>query len=154
MELLQAVSPEELKAVRELFLEYASSLGFDLCFQGFSDELARLPGEYAPPAGRLFLAFEDGRMAGCVGLRPLDAGDCEMKRLYVRPAFRGSGIGRKLALAVIDAARNAGYGRMRLDTLDSMKEAIALYESLGFQEIPPYRFNPIEGARYFELRLG
>jgi putative acetyltransferase len=153
MDLLQPVFAEDLEAVRALFLEYANRLGFDLCFQGFSEEVAGLPGEYAPPSGRLFLALEDDQRAGCAGLRPLEAGICEMKRLYVRPAFRGRGIGRRLALAVIDAARKVGYGRMRLDTLGSMKEAIALYESLGFQEIPPYCFNPIEGARYFEFLL-
>ena len=154
MYLSQPVSKEDIEAVRELFLEYARWLGFDLRFQGFSDELVRLPGEYAPPSGRLFLVSESDQWAGCVGLRPLEIGICEMKRLYVRPAFRGCGIGRKLALAVIDAARHVGYARVRLDTLGSMKEAITLYESLGFQEVPPYCFNPIDGARYFELLLG
>jgi ribosomal protein S18 acetylase RimI-like enzyme len=138
-----------LGVARALFVDYAESLGFSLCFQGFEEELATLPGKYAPPAGALLLA---GR-AGVVGVRPLGAGIAEMKRLYVAPAARGRGLGRALALAAIDAARAAGHHAIRLDTLDRMSEAIALYRALGFREIPAYYENPLEGARYFELSL-
>ena len=145
-----------LEAVRALFLEYAASLDFDLCFQGFERELAGLPGAYAPPRGRLLLATVAGEAAGCVGLRPLAGnGDaCEMKRLYVRPAFLGQGLGGRLARAVIAEARSIGYGRMLLDTVpDRMAAATALYRRLGFREIPPYYANPIPGATYLELAL-
>jgi len=145
---------DELPLVRELFREYADSLGVDLSFQGFEDELARMPGEYAPPRGALLLAGEGGEAAGCVAIRPLEPTDvCELKRLYVRPARRTGGLGRALTLAAIDEARRLGYARMRLDTLPSMDTARRLYAGLGFREIEAYRFNPIAGTRFLELEL-
>jgi putative acetyltransferase len=139
--------------VRALFEEYAASLGFSLCFQGFDQELAGLPGDYAPPAGRLLLARQGAYIAGCVALRKIDGETCEMKRLYVRPGYRGRALGRQLATTIIHEARTAGYRRMLLDTVPSMKEAVALYESLGFRRIASYRANPIPGAIYMELML-
>jgi putative acetyltransferase len=159
MKLIQAQSPEEVLAARELFAEYAAWLGFDLCFQNFDQELAELPGAYAAPSGRLFLAIADDQIAGCVALRKIASsktGDsvCEMKRLYVRPAFRGAGLGRTLAESIIEAAREIGYGRMRLDTLPGkMDQAIAMYRSLGFKNIEPYYDNPVAGAAFMELEL-
>jgi putative acetyltransferase len=144
---------DEVLMVRCLFEEYAASLGIDLCFQGFEQELAGLPGSYAPPQGRLLLARQDGQMAGCIALRPLEPGACEMKRLYVRPAFRTHGIGRVLVDRLIQEARHAGYRQMRLDTLPSMATALALYRRLGFREIAPYYKNPVEGAVFLELPL-
>ena len=138
----------------DLLREYADSLGFDLGFQGFDDELAGLPGRYAEPGGRMLLASHLGVVVGCVGMRSLEPGICEMKRLYVRPAARGLGAGRALAEAVIGTARGEGYERMRLDTIGvQMAAAVALYLQLGFVDIPPYTDNPIPGARYLELRL-
>ncbi len=143
----------EIEAVRRLFLEYAAFLGVDLWFQGFEQELAELPGAYAPPNGRLLLAFVDGTPVGCVALRESEDGICEMKRLYVQPGFRGMGLGRRLAEVIIREAREIGYQKMRLDSLTSLKEAAALYRSLGFVEIPPYRFNPLPDAVFMELVL-
>ena len=150
----QAASPEQIAQARELFLEYANSLGFSLCFQSFDQELAGLPGDYSPPHGRLLLAEYEGQVAGCVALHKLEPGICEMKRLYLRPAFRGKGLGRRLAEAILEEARNIGYQRLRLDTVGPMmKDAVALYRALGFREIPPYRPNPMEGTLYMELVL-
>jgi ribosomal protein S18 acetylase RimI-like enzyme len=151
--LFLAQTEEQIKVVRELFVEYAESLNFDLCFQNFDKEIANLPGEYASPAGRLLLAAVDEKTAGCIALRRISNEVCEMKRLYVCPKFRGRGIGRNLATAIIDDARAIGYKQMRLDTLSSMKEAIALYQSLGFTTIEPYRHNPLEGALFMQLTL-
>jgi putative acetyltransferase len=152
--IVHAASEEHIQTARSLFTEYASSLNFDLCcFQNFDQELDSLPGEYAPPAGFLMLAICDGETAGCVALRRLAIDTCEMKRLYACPAFRGRGVGRKLAEAAIRHGTAAGYQKMRLDTIDSMKEALSLYGSLGFREIEPYRYNPLAGARYMELDL-
>lgn len=153
LKILKAETERELKQIRELFTEYADSLGFDLCFQNFDEELANLPGDYAPPKGCLLLAEYKGQTAGCIGLRKLSDDICEMKRLYVRPQFRGLKIGRKLAEAVIAEARRIGYSRIRGDTIPSMQVAQALYASLGFKEIDHYRYNPIEGAVFIELSL-
>lgn len=151
---VREASPErDINTVRSLFFEYGESLGFDLCFQEFDRELEKLPGEYASPRGRILLAEEEGEMVGCVALRDLGGGTCEMKRLYVRPGFRGGGTGRALAEEIVRIAKHEGYEKMRLDTLASMKTAIALYKSMGFREIEPYRFNPICGAVYLELDL-
>jgi len=156
--LVASVAAPLLDPARELLREYALSLDVDLCFQNFDTELASLPGDYAPPSGQLLLAFVDGALAGCGGLRALAdvdyANACEMKRLYVRPAFRRFGLGRVLAQALIDEARHAGYSVMLLDTLDDMESARGLYTSLGFEEIPPYYFNPIKGAHYLKVELG
>ncbi|HJZ84551.1 MAG TPA: GNAT family N-acetyltransferase [Polyangia bacterium] len=155
MRIVGVCSAADVATARQLFEEYAAGLGVDLSFQGFAQELAGLPGAYAPPSGRLLLLWDGDALAGCVALRPLGAGGglCEMKRLYVRPAFRGRGLGRLLAQAVIAEARTIGYLRMRLDTLPFMGAASALYLSLGFVSIAPYRENPIPGAQFFELTL-
>ena len=154
IEFIQVESGPALDQIRALFLEYAKSLDFNLCFQNFDKELRELPGEYALPHGRLILCEFNGKPAGCIALKPLEPGICEMKRLYVRPESRGSQLGFKLATHLIDEARRAGYTSMRLDTIrGSMDKAIALYRSLGFKEIPPYYPNPIANALYLELAL-
>jgi len=154
----QPADPDELAAVKRMFEEYAQSLSFSLGFQGFAQEMAEFPGRYAPPGGVLLLARvrrdDAWQAAGAVGLRPLDAGTCEMKRMYVRDAFRGLGVGRALALAAIEHGRNCGYRRMRLDTIrGQMDSAEALYRSLGFDDIAPYYVNPVPGALYLERDL-
>jgi GNAT superfamily N-acetyltransferase len=150
----QAESPPQIAQARELFLEYAQSLGFSLCFQNFDQELAELPGDYAPPAGRLLLAEFDAQLAGCVALHKLDSAVCEMKRLYLRPQFRGRGLGRLLAEKIIAEARLIGYERMRLDTVEPvMKDAVAMYRRFGFKDIAPYCPNPNPGVLYMELQL-
>jgi ribosomal protein S18 acetylase RimI-like enzyme len=144
---------EEIERVRDLFREYERSLETDLCFQGFEQELSALPGAYVPPRGRLLLARDGDALAGCGALRPLSQEICEMKRLYVRDAFRGRGVGRLLAETLLAEARSIGYGAMRLDTLPSMTAAIPLYRSLGFSEIAPYTVNPVAGALFMEKTL-
>jgi len=154
LQFAQAESPAQVAQARELFLEYAKSLGFSLCFRGFDEELASLPGTYAPPEGRLLLAEFEGRLAGCVALHKLEQTICEMKRLYLRPEFRGKGLGRALAARIISEARQIGYERMRLDTVESaMRDAVAMYRRIGFREIAPYCRNPLPSALYMELRL-
>ncbi|HYF17958.1 MAG TPA: GNAT family N-acetyltransferase [Ramlibacter sp.] len=157
VEFITPASRDELDATRAIIREYAQGLGVDLCFQSLEEELAGLPGEYAPPRGTLLLAQVDGAVAGCCALRPLDSSDypnaAEMKRLYVRRAFRGFGLGRQLAEAALDAARQAGYACVLLDTLDDMEAARSLYDELGFEEIEPYYHNPIPGAHYLKVDL-
>jgi len=157
IDLRRPVTAEDFERTREIFREYAASLDVDLCFQDFDAELAGLPGEYAAPGGHLVLAYVERELAGCGALRPLADADyanaCEMKRLYVRPGFRGVGLGRVLAQALLDEGRRAGYSAMLLDTLDAMEAARELYTSLGFAEIPPYYFNPIAGAHYLKAEL-
>lgn len=157
IQLITPTSAVDLAGTSGVFREYAVSLGFDLCFQDFEGEIVNLPGDYAPPRGALLLAKVDGAIAGCCALRPLDSSDyvntAEMKRLYVRPAFRGLGLGRQLAEAILDEARMGGYDSVLLDTLDDMDIARAMYEELGFKEIPPYYHNPLAGAHYLKVDL-
>jgi putative acetyltransferase len=154
LEIKQAESSSQIEAIRELFVEYGQSLSFSLCFQSFDKELAGLPGDYAPPEGRLLLATQDGVSVGCVALHKLETGICEMKRLYVRPHFRGKGLGKILAERLIAEARQVGYKQLRLDTVESeMRTAVAMYRRLGFSEVKPYRANPIASALYMELEL-
>jgi ribosomal protein S18 acetylase RimI-like enzyme len=153
LEIAPVRSSDDLVEARTLFREYADSLGVALSFQDFEREYAELPGEYVPPRGELLLARWDGAVAGCVALRPLESGICEMKRLYLRDAYRGRGIGRALADAIVSVARARRYASMRLDSLPSMESAIGLYRAMGFREIPPYRTNPIAGTRFMELPL-
>lgn len=158
VELVDADGPDWLDDVRLIFRDYAASLDVDLCFQGFEAELAGLPGDYRPPAGHLTLALVDGAVAGCGAFRALADCDypnaCEMKRLFVRPAFRGFGLGRMLVQALLDDAKRAGYSCVLLDTLDDMEAARNLYASFGFEEVPPYYYNPIAGAHYLKADLG
>ncbi|NWF55919.1 MAG: GNAT family N-acetyltransferase [Syntrophaceae bacterium] len=151
--LFPARTQEDLFQAKVLFVEYASSLDFSLDFQDFEEELAGLPGKYAPPEGVLLLARDEHRVAGCVALRKMAGEVCEMKRLFVRPSFRRKGLGRILASAIIQEAKKIGYTRMCLDTVPSMKDAQILYESLGFEKIPPYCYNPVPGAVFLELNL-
>jgi len=154
LQFVRAESPNQISQARELFLEYAQSLGFSLCFQNFDQELAGLPGDYAPPTGRLLLAEYDGQLAGCVALHKLEDDICEMKRLYLRSEFRGKRFGRLLADRMIAEASQIGYRRMRLDTVEPvMKDAVAMYRKIGFREITPYRANPMPGTLYMELQL-
>ena len=154
MHIFQAQSDHDIQQARTLFEEYQSGLGISLCFQNFDQELKNLPGDYAPPDGRLLLATEDDQLAGCIALRKLGPGVCEMKRLFVRPAYRGKRLGKVLVESIIDEARKLGYTHMRLDTLPGrMDKAIALYQSMGFVDIGPYCENPVEGAKFMELDL-
>jgi len=153
LKIIRADSKKYLGDARELFTEYAKSLGFDLCFQNFDSELAKLPGEYAPPEGCLLLALYNKQIAGCIALRKSRKRICEMKRLYIRPKFRGKGIGKKIAVTIIQEAKKIGYKHMRLDTVPKMIEAITLYRSLGFKKTKPYCYNPIKGALFMDLAL-
>ncbi len=153
LQIVPAVSRVQVSQARQLFEEYAGAIGISLCFQNFGEELAGLPGRYATPTGALFLAGCDGKVAGCAALRRLKPGVCEMKRLYVRPQYRGKQIGRALARMIIDEAGRLGYGTIVLDTLPGMRAAITLYESLGFRRIKPYNANPVEGVIYMKLAL-
>jgi putative acetyltransferase len=157
LQLFDAITPDQVESTRQLFREYEAGLGISLCFQNFDNELKNLPGDYAPPGGALLLAFSDGELAGCCALRPANVASypkaAEMKRLFVRPAFRGKGIARKLVYEILRMARGQGYDYVVLDTLNTMKEAQALYLLIGFRDIEPYYANPIEGARYMLLDL-
>ncbi|MHC4398832.1 MAG: GNAT family N-acetyltransferase [Planctomycetota bacterium] len=153
MKIIPAESPGEIEEVRRLFREYEAFLGVDLCFQRFEEELAGLPGKYAPPGGALMIGSTEDKVVGCVAIRELGDGVCEMKRLFVRPEFRGRGFGRKLASGAVNVARQIGYSLMRLDTLDRLTEAIRLYKSLGFRQTEPYYENPLPGVVYWELDL-
>jgi putative acetyltransferase len=153
LKIIIARTEDHIKHFHELFKEYEKQLNVDLCFQDFETELANLPGVYAPPEGCMLLAEYDNKIAGCVTLKKIDEGICEMKRLYVRPDFRGKSIGRELSEAIVEEARKMGYAKMRLDTLTRLTEAITLYRSMGFKEIKPYVFNPLDDVVYMELEL-
>jgi putative acetyltransferase len=154
LRLTQATTHSELDQARELFKEYEASLGISLCFQSFDQELANLPGDYAPPRGRLLLAREFDQLVGCVAMRPVDPTKCEMKRLFLRPAYRSRGLGRVLVEAIIEEARKIGYTHMRLDTIaDRMGRAVELYKSMGFVEIEPYYQSPVDTTKFMELDL-
>lgn len=154
LRITQATTPSDIDEARELFKEYEASLGISLCFQNFADELKNLPGEYAPPRGRLLLAREFDQIVGCVALRPVDQATCEMKRLFLRPAYRSRGLGRVLVEAIIDEARKIGFTHMRLDTIsDRMGRAVELYKSMGFVEIEPYYHSPVDTTKFMELDL-
>ncbi|MBD3217647.1 MAG: GNAT family N-acetyltransferase [candidate division Zixibacteria bacterium] len=153
LKLIYVETEEHINTIRKLFREYEDFLGFHLCFQNFEEEMKTLPGKYAPPEGRLIIAEYDSEIAGCVAVKKIGEGVCEMKRLYVRPEFRGKKIGRKLAERIIEDAGAIGYDIMRLDTLERLKEAIALYRSMGFKETTAYVYNPIEDVVYMELKL-
>jgi putative acetyltransferase len=151
---VHAQNVDEIATARQLFGEYAESLGFSLCFQNFNQELADLPGKYSPPSGRLLLAYVDDQLAGCIALRKHDSDTCEMKRLFLRPDFRGMGLGKALVVKIIDEAKTIGYQRMCLDTIPGkMDSAIALYEAMGFQDVSPYYDNPVAGARFMQKDL-
>ena len=152
-QLIDAVTPEQLGTIRTLFLEYERSIGVSLCFQNFAEEVANLPGRYALPDGRLYICLEGDEIVGCIGLRRLDLESGEIKRLYVRQRYRGRGYGKRITSAIIADARQIGYRRIVLDTLPTMTEAQRIYTSLGFQNIEPYVFNPIEGVRYLGILL-
>ena len=153
IQIMSAASPPQLEACRILFQEYVAWLGIDLAYQAFTVELATLPGNYAPPKGRLLLAMVDNATAGCVAMRPMSETVCEMKRLYVRPAFRGRGLGRQLAMRIIDVARQQGYTLMRLDTLPHLQDALRLYEQLGFMRCPAYYASPLIDTIFMEYAL-
>lgn len=153
LHIVHAAEPWRIEQVRTLILEYTRALGIDLGFQGFEREMADFPGTYSPPGGRLLLALNGPEAAGCVGIRGLAPDTCEMKRLYIRPTYRGQGLGRRLVEAALEQARAMGYSAMYLDTLPAMDEAIRLYQTFGFQRTEPYYTNPIPGALFFKLRL-
>ncbi|MDD8018180.1 MAG: GNAT family N-acetyltransferase [Bacteroidota bacterium] len=154
MKIIPAITPEQIESVRSLFIEYQQWLNFSLCFQGFDEELASLPGKYAPPKGRLYLTEDEGKIAGCIALRPMEEeGICEMKRLYVREEFRGKKIGRLLTEKILSDAKSIGYHSMRLDTLQRMETARTLYAKLGFKIIPAYYNNPMDAVVYMEKQL-
>jgi GNAT superfamily N-acetyltransferase len=153
IQIIEAVTDSDYSTAKELFLEYASELGFDLCFQNFEEELKQLRMQYGKPTGILYLVKHADNFAGCAGVRKLSEGICELKRMYLRHSLRGKGAGRLLLNRTFEGARKLGYGIMRLDTLPRMAAAIALYEKSGFREIEPYRLNPVEGAKYFEKNL-
>lgn len=153
IEIRPVSTPAEMEDVRQLFLAYVQSLDTDLSFQNFQEELASLPGKYAPPKGALYLALVEGKAAGCIALRPMEEKICEMKRLYIYPEYRHLGLGKLLVMKIIAEGQKLGYSAVRLDTLTSMTAALALYRAQGFREIPPYTFNPLDGATYMERRL-